>query len=301
MDLDFSIIIPTKNRLTSLKEVLKSIENQKKPPSFELIVINDGSVDGTKDFLENYKPNYPFIFRTQEPKGPSRARNLGIELSRGRVVLFFGDDTILKEDCLKEHFYAQEKNSFSIAVLGRVYWHKSLKITRFMDYINEYGLQFGYKLIENKEEVPFNFFYTSNISLPKNPFLTKEKFDESFPFAAWEDIEFAYRLFKIGLKIKYFPSAIVYHNHPTNIKSFMERQYKSGISAKIFYKKHPELGDFLGIPLAKNLKNKKPLSLKIKTKLCIFFERFPIPLPFTWYREIMEYVYLKGLKDGLNG
>lgn len=299
MALDFSIIIPTNNRLETLKEVIESIKKQKEAPGFELIIIDDGSSDKTCEFLKSLKLDFPFTFESIPSSGPARARNIGIEKAKGDAILFFGDDTILNNRCLYYHFIRQKENNFSCAIIGRTFWHSSLKITQFMDYINEWGLQFGFALIEDPENVPFNFFYTSNISIPKK-FLIDEKFDETFPYAAWEDIELSYRLFKNNLKIKYTRDAIVFHKHPVNIKKFMERQYKSGISASIFYKKHPELVNFLGIPLAKNMKNSKPLNLKLKTRLCILLENTLIPVPKKWYKEIMEYVYLKGINDSLN-
>lgn len=298
MDLEFSIAIPTKNRLDTLREVIESIKNQIEPPPFELLIIDDGSDDGTPEFLKDLKLDFPFYFESIKPSGPARARNTAIEKARGKVVLFFGDDTILHSRCLYYHYIRQRENNFSTAVIGRTFWHKSLKITPFMDYINEWGLQFGFKLIEDPENVPFNFFYTSNISVPSK-FLKEEKFDETFPYAAWEDIELSYRLFKKGLRIIYDREAVVFHKHTTNIKKFMERQYKSGISASIFYKKHPELENFLGIPLAKNLDEKKPFILRIKTKISLLMEKTPISMPGKWYREIMEYVYLKGIRESM--
>jgi glycosyltransferase involved in cell wall biosynthesis len=299
MPLNLSIIIPTKNRLETLKEVIESIKKQKDAPSFELIIIDDGSEDQTSNFLKNLKLDFPFYFELIKPSGPAKARNIGIDKANGKVVLFFGDDTILHERCLYYHFLRQKENDFSCAIIGRIFWHSSIKVTYFMDYINEWGLQFGFQLIEDPENVPFNFFYTSNISIPKK-FLKKEKFDETFPYAAWEDIELSYRLNKAGLRLKYRNDAIVYHKHPTNIKKFLERQYKSGISASIFYKKHPELGNFLGIPLAKNLNEKKSFYLKLIKIICIIFENTFIPVPNIWYKKIMEYNYLKGIKDSLN-
>lgn len=298
MDLSFSIIIPTKNRLETLKEVIESIKNQKDAPPFELIIIDDGSEDGTPEFLKNLKPDFPFFFESINPSGPARARNIGIEKAKGKVILFFGDDTILNSRCLFTHNFRQMENKFSCAVIGRTFWHKSLKVTQFMDYINEWGLQFGFQLIEDPENVPFNFFYTSNISVPKK-FFEEDKFDETFPYAAWEDIELSYRLYKKGLKIKYYKEAVVYHKHPTDIKKFMERQYRSGVSASIFYKKHPELKEFLGVPLALNLNERKPFILRVKTRLSILLENKNIPVPNNWYKEIMEYVYLRGLKEAL--
>lgn len=295
----FSIIIPTKNRLEILKEVLSSIDNQKEAPPFEIIIIDDGSEDETSNYLNKTNFKFPFHFEKIKASGPAKARNVGISKAKGKVVLFFGDDTILNERCLFYHYIRQKENNFSCAFIGRTFWHKSLKVTRFMEYINEFGLQFGFSLIEDPENVDFNFFYTSNLSVPKK-FLEEEKFDETFPFAAWEDIELSLRLHKKGLKIKYARDAVVYHKHPTSIKKFMERQYKSGLSAKIFYEKHPELSNFLAIPIAKNLNEKKPILLKIKTILSFLFENTSLPIPNIWYKEIMDYVYLKSLKDALN-
>lgn len=295
----FSIIIPTKNRLEILKEVLNSLNNQKEAPSFELIVIDDGSKDETSNYLNKLSFKFPFYFEKIKPSGPAKARNIGIDKAKGRVILFFGDDTILNDRCLYYHYIRQKENNFSCAIIGRTFWHKSLKVTKFMEYINEWGLQFGFALIEDPENVNFNFFYTSNLSAPKI-FFEEEKFDETFPFAAWEDIELSYRLHKKGLKIKYARDAVVYHKHPTNIKKFLKRQYKSGLSAKIFYEKHPELANFLAIPIAKDLNKKEPILLKIKKILCILFEDTFLAIPNKWHKEIMDYVYLKGLKDGLN-
>lgn len=298
MDLIFSIIIPTKNRKETLKEVIHSIEKQQEPPPFELIIIDDGSEDGTKDYLSSLNLEFPFYFESIPPSGPAKARNKGIEKAKGKVILFFGDDTILHQSCLFYHYIRQKENNFSCAIIGRIFWHKSIKVTNFMNYINEWGLQFGFKLIDDPLNVPFNFFYTSNVSIPKK-FLMEEKFDETFPYAAWEDIELSYRLKKRGMQIRYSNDAIVYHKHKTNIKSFAKRQYKSGLSAAIFYRKHPELENFLAIPLAFNLNENMNLFLKIKEKICILFERTFIKVPGIWYKEIMDWYYLKGLKDGL--
>src|SRR5947199_137384 len=79
------------------------------------------------------------------------------------------------------------------ACLGYTGWPPGERVTAFMDYINDYGLQFGYKLIRDGDIVPFNFFYTSNISIDRLV-LGHEPFDTTFPAAAWEDIELAFRL-----------------------------------------------------------------------------------------------------------
>jgi hypothetical protein len=123
-------------------------------------------------------------------------------------------------------------------------------VSPFLHHINELGLQFGYGLIRDPESVPFNFFYTSNVSLPRGLLLEAGLFDTTFPHAAWEDIEVAYRLTQQGMKILYRPEAVARHFHDVTLASFRRRQEKSGEAAAIFFEKHPELGDFLGVPQA---------------------------------------------------
>ena len=76
--------------------------------------------------------------------------------------------------------------------------------TPFLRHINENGAQFGFALIEDPDDVPFNFFYTSNLCLARR-LLVEEPFDETFPYPAWEDIETAYRLRAKGMRLTYEP------------------------------------------------------------------------------------------------
>ena len=103
------------------------------------------------------------------------------------------------------------------------------RLNPFLRYINEYGLQFGYRLIEEPEDVPFNFFYTSNLSLDRQRLL-EDPFDEGFPYAAWEDIEVSYRLSQKGQRLVYEKDAVTRHDHPTSLERFMARQEKAAVA-----------------------------------------------------------------------
>lgn len=292
-----SVVIPTYNRLPVLRRVLTSLEKQE-TNEFEVIVVDDGSSDGTEDFLSSFAPPFPFQRHRQENAGPARARNRGVEMAEGEIVGFFGDDTILSEHCLARHREAHEKEG-GTAVLGYTGWHPELKVTPFMDYINRFGLQFGYDIIPDKENVPFNFFYTSNVTLPAEAIRSAGGFDESFPFAAWEDIECAYRMMKGGLRMVYRPEAVCYHHHPTTMASFSARQYKSGIAAAVMFDKHPELATFLGVHLAVETTENRPVHLKIEERVCRALETQSWFRPRGWFRAIMENHYLRGLSAEL--
>jgi len=84
-----SVIIPTFNRAWIIKEAIKSVLNQDYKP-LEIIVINDGSTDNTKDVL---KPFMDKIVLLEQPnKGVSSARNLGIKTSKGKFIAFLDSD-----------------------------------------------------------------------------------------------------------------------------------------------------------------------------------------------------------------
>jgi len=293
----FSVVIPTYNRLDMLLRVLDALERQVDAPPFEVIVINDGSKDETEAVVSQRKG---ITFRTQPNGGPGRARNHGVSLAKGRFIVFIGDDTVPEPRFLAEHarVHRESADDPMVACLGYTGWPRNARVTAFMDYINDYGLQFGYKLIRDGQVVPFNFFYTSNISIDRQ-LLTDHPFDTTFPSAAWEDIELAYRLERLGLRIRYNERAVTRHHHPMTIDSFARRQYTVGKSGAIFFQKHPELGHFLGVHELKTrqLAGEPQLaSLRRKARLG---ERFRLFARSQVFETLMREHYLRGLKEGL--
>jgi glycosyltransferase involved in cell wall biosynthesis len=279
-----------------LVRVLDALERQRDAPDFEVVVINDGSSDDTDRVLAQRKG---IVYRAQPNGGPGRARNHGVSLAGGSFVIFIGDDTVPEERFVAEHARIHADGDPLAACLGYTGWPRGERVTAFMDYINDYGLQFGYRLIDDGAVVPFNFFYTSNISIDRK-LLAEHPFDTTFPAAAWEDIELAYRLDGLGLKIRYNAKAVTRHYHPMSVDSFARRQYTVGKSGAIFYRKHPELGHFLGVhELAeRTLADERALD-KLRRRAHLG-ERFRLLARPKVFETLMREHYLRGLRDGLN-
>lgn len=106
-----SLIIPTYNKLPRLKLTLASINFQTiDRSSFEVIVVNDNSSDGTKEYLETQ--SFPFRIRglhLSDNKGRSAARNEGLGKAQGDIVIFVDDDLILSPEYLKNHVLLQKE------------------------------------------------------------------------------------------------------------------------------------------------------------------------------------------------
>ncbi len=299
-----SVVIPTYDRLDRLPEVLDAVEGQRLDHHFEIVVVNDGSKPAPQEFLDHRSWRTPTRVIHQTNQGPASARNRGVEEASGEWVAFLGDDTVPQDGWLKRHVDAlgeAAKQGIEAAIIGYTDWHPQMRSTAFLRYINEYGLQFGYALIEDPDKVPFNFFYTSNLSLRRR-WLLEEPFDLGFPFAAWEDIEVSYRLQQRGVVLRYRSEAGVFHHHPTDLDRFCERQRKVGYSAVVFHDRHPELAGFLG--LGPDGPPALPPRRNIRRVLARALQRLPVEnsprcISSLW-DNVLRYHYIEGLRQGWN-
>ena len=299
-----SIVIPTHSRRGALARVLDALARQapEVDGALETIVVDDGSTDDTRPFLECRAPdaaNVAAIF--QENSGPGRARNAGAARARGARLVFLGDDTVPEPGFLSAHA-APPEGGEPIAVLGYTSWDgERMRVTPFLRHLNENGAQFGYALIEDPENVPFNFFYTSNVSLPRRTFESLGGFDTRFPAAAWEDVELAYRATraKEPLRIVYRPSARTRHEHPTSVASVLSRQRENGRSAAVFAAAHPELAGWLGLDDARRLPERAPASEALASRALALLDPLGLPLPRRLYDKVLRRPYLEALRDGV--
>ncbi len=235
----FSIVIPTYNRSPILKKTLSSIEDQVFPKNeFETLIIDDGSTDDTKNIIEKFQKNSALNIKYffQKNQGPGQARNTGIDNSKGDIILFAGDDTILDKFLLSEHNKIHQQTE-NIAVLGIILWDESNEINDFMRFIAPNGPQFHFGNIKNIRDAGFDHFYSSNISVPKK-IIGDLRFDPIYIYAAFEDIDFGLSLAKKGVKIFFNKKAIAYHSHFYDPESFYQRMIKVGKSFVILHSKY---------------------------------------------------------------
>ncbi|MBN2209400.1 MAG: glycosyltransferase [Candidatus Coatesbacteria bacterium] len=216
--MNVSVIIPTRNRSQVLLRCLNAlIEQRGDVGAFEIIVVDDGSTDDTREMLTGLQIRGPVCIRLIElgsQTGPAAARNRGILEARHGIVVFIGDDIIVQPGFLKRHSEMHRRyRGLKTAVLGYTTWHPELEVTPFMAWLEGSGVQFDYSRVERLGPT-WQHFYTSNISLKRGFMLDKGLFDEDFKHAAIEDTELGFRLFKRGLKIVYCKQASAYHFHP---------------------------------------------------------------------------------------
>lgn len=241
--LPLSVILPTKDRPNELLKTLQGFAGQT-TNAFELVIVND---HGDGDAVRHIAASVARTIRTRVIDnhglpGPGAARNLGIEAADGSIFLVTGDDIIPAPDLITRHRDAHRRYpAAEDAFVGKVDWHPEMNLEWFTHHIvGAGGQQFDYRALGDEQSVPFDRFYTSNVSWKRGLTADMEQiFSEAFRHAAYEDVELGYRLSKRGLKLRYLAHAVGYHLHPMSPRSFWERMRRVGNMRTVLTAMHP--------------------------------------------------------------
>lgn len=151
-----TVIIPVYNVEKYLKQCLDSVFHQSYK-SIQVIIVNDGSTDNSKNIIVGYKENYNFIYLEQQNKGVSEARNLALKYVNGDYILFVDPDDYLEIDCLElMHNKAIKTNSDIVIASYTSIFDDDIK-----------GMDFSYK-IQLDENIIYNNVQIINKMLDLN-------------------------------------------------------------------------------------------------------------------------------------
>jgi len=222
-----SVIIATYNGRHKIEKILSSLESQSMK-HFELVVVVDGSLDGTPAFLQKRLSSLKDIkVIEQVNKGRAGARNSGAKLANGDLLIFFDDDLILEPDCLEVHIGHHRSSPESIGG-GRPVLVSEPKNSFFHKYRSYLSSKWEKPLLEAVG--PVNelqpFFTAANFSIPRLLFEQLGGFNESLTDA--EDQEMAIRADQSGVPIYYLSKAVAYHVDELSIGNYIKRlrQYR---------------------------------------------------------------------------
>ncbi len=238
----FSIIIPTYNRKGVLRKCLNALFNQSIDSSnYEVIVIDDGSSDGTEEMLSAFCGNSNFKYIRQENKGPSVARNTGAKAASSSLILFIDDDVIASQGLVKAHLEGHRGNS-GIAILGYTPFDPDCVINRNVAYYkNKWDNLFENMGKINGALLIYYYFITLNLSIERELFLCIGGFDETFPCADFEDTEFGYRFSRAGYSLLFSKEATALHIYEADFNKSCKRRLRTGYMAASLYERFPNL------------------------------------------------------------
>lgn len=228
--MDLSIIMPTYNNLERLKLTLSFLEQQDmEKERFDIFLVNDGSSDGTREFLDSYKSELNLHIIHQENKGQASARNKALSMAEGTYVLFMDDDVVAEQDFVRKHLQSHQSSGIqSMVTVGQIknipfcHYEEVMKriqrgslqscqvlsdLVKEDEYLNIRNWVWDYSL----EYAKWLGFTTANASMNRQLLIEAGGFDENFYGWGPEDVELGYRLKNKGAIFQVQKELVNYH------------------------------------------------------------------------------------------
>lgn len=258
MNMDVSIIIVNYNTCILLKQCIESVIQQTKDISYEIIVVDNASLDASCEML---KVNFSIVklIKSKVNLGFGKANNLGIEHSSGKYLFFLNSDTILLNNAVKLFFDFSEKNLINLGAVGAVLkdiegdnihsYGEFIKIsTELKMMLYKYMKFLGVKS-ESKylypcsvdEPLDVDYITGADLFVPRNVYEKTGAFDPIF-FMYCEEVDWQYRMYQRGFRRLIINGPLIIHleggsapTNSTNLWSF--NRTKNIICSKLSYVK----------------------------------------------------------------
>ena len=188
---EVSIVIPTYNRISMLKEAIAAVLNQTFAGNTEIIVIDDNSTDGTPKIIQEQYPDI-YLIPCSENHGPAAARNKGIKAAKGRYIAFLDSDDLWEPDYLQTQIDTLTKQSitqkyFSVSDVWLWKTEKDIRIHCKQGKHPDFSSFLHHLLAAG------SFIHTPSAAVfPRQAFERQDLFNESLRFA--EDTDLYIRL-----------------------------------------------------------------------------------------------------------
>ena len=225
-----SIIVPAYNASSTIERCLAALVAQQSAPSFEIIVIDDGSQDATPEIVAQF-PQVRLIRSSH--RGAAAARNYGAREAHGEILLFTDADCEPAPSWVREMLSPFDDHSV-FGVKGVYRTRQRERIARFVQ------LEYAEKYARMAKEREIDFIDTYSAGYRRDIFLNNGGFDETFPTASVEDQEFSFRLAKQGHRLVFAPNAVVYHQHVTTLRAYAARKFRIGFYKVYVHLQHPD-------------------------------------------------------------
>jgi cellulose synthase/poly-beta-1,6-N-acetylglucosamine synthase-like glycosyltransferase len=222
----FSIIVPTKDEEKVISRVIESLLNLKYPKDKkEIIIVEDGSKDRTKEICKEYEKKYPDqikLINRNNSNGKPAALNEGLKYAKGDIIAFFDADNVPESDILLKIAKIFSNNSI-VAIQGRTCSINSDQnmLTKIISLEENVWFE---SFLEGRQSLNLFIPFTGSCQFIKRDILNEiGGFNEN---SIVEDIELSLRLLKKGYKVYYTPEVISWQETPSKISSLKKQRLR---------------------------------------------------------------------------
>jgi cellulose synthase/poly-beta-1,6-N-acetylglucosamine synthase-like glycosyltransferase len=222
-----SIVVPVRNAERTVRDCIASLLQLEYPETRrEVIVVDNGSSDATLSIIRGL----PVKLVTEPRRGPSWARNAGINASGGDIIAFTDADCIAGTAWLRELVAGFQEDDGAWAVAGEVL--AFAPETRAEHYMARRQDRWQAAALR----APRPYMVTANVAFRRQTFDKIGRFDPRFPIG--QDQDLSWRFFAAGLRCRYAPTAIVFHRHRRTTWAFFKQQLGWGYGAALLRRHH---------------------------------------------------------------
>ncbi|MCS7287073.1 MAG: glycosyltransferase [Anaerolineae bacterium] len=227
----YSVIVPAYQAEATIGYCVRALNAQTIPRNlYEIIVVDDGSTDQTA--LVAHQAGADRVL-TIPHEGPAAARNAGVEIARGEIILFTDSDCEPWPDWL-ERMTAPFVDPEVMGAKG-VYRTRQRAL---MARLTQLEYEFRYERMARLSSIDFIDTYAA--AYRREVFLRYGGFANDIPIPSVEDIDFSFRLARAGHRLVFVPDARVWHIHPSNLRGYLTRKARYGFWRGLLYLWHPE-------------------------------------------------------------
>jgi len=232
----FSLIIPVYNRPNEIDELLDSLVKQTYANNFEVIVVEDGSVNSSEEVIKKYSKKLNLHYFFKENTGAGLSRNFGMQKASGNYFIIFDSDCIIPPNYLVEVEKTLTKN-YTDAFGGSDAAHPSFStIQKAINYsmtsfFTTGGIRGSKKAVGKFQPRSFN------LGISKKAFEVTKGFSE---MKIGEDIDLTFRLWQHNFETQFIENAFVYHKRRATFKQFFKQTFAFGKGRPFLNRKYPK-------------------------------------------------------------
>ena len=231
---DISFIVPVYNRPSEIDELLNSFSNLNGSNDFEIVIVEDGSINKCDHILKKYNDlNISYYFKKNS--GPGDSRNFGMRVAKGKYFVILDSDCLLPKNYTKILIENLSKN-YTDCFGGVDASHESFSsfqkaVSFSMTSFITTGHLRGGKMSKGFQPRSFN------MGISKNAFNRSKGFGNIHP---GEDPDLSIRLENLGINTSLYSNLKVFHKRRVSISSFFNQIYKFGLARGILNARYPQ-------------------------------------------------------------